>query len=83
MKTSYSELSSIEFLKYRQSFPSERDLPSFMQSLLSGSVMQFRRGEAGEGSHATPLQSVYLPRRSLLILSGEARLAWQHYIPHR
>ncbi|CAM8896832.1 unnamed protein product [Rhodiola kirilowii] len=25
---------------------------------------------------------LYLPRRSMLLLSGEARYAWHHYIPH-
>jgi alkylated DNA repair protein alkB family protein 8 len=28
-------------------------------------------------------KSLFLPPRSLLILGGEARYAWQHYIPHR
>lgn len=27
-------------------------------------------------------RSLYLPPRSILLLSGEARYAWQHYIPH-
>eukprot|EP00897_Mesotaenium_endlicherianum_P001874 jgi/Mesen1/1714/ME000138S00572 len=27
-------------------------------------------------------RAVYLPPRSLLVLSGEARYAWSHYIPH-
>lgn len=26
-------------------------------------------------------RAIYLPPRSLLLLSGEARYAWQHYIP--
>lgn len=45
--------------------------------------MQFRNGGAEEGIHAAPLQALYLPPRSLLLLTGEARYAWQHYIPHR
>lgn len=43
----------------------------------------------GQKSDCLPKQSVemirkalFLPRRSLLILSGEARYAWHHYIPH-
>lgn len=27
-------------------------------------------------------RAIYLPTRSLLLLSGEARYAWHHYIPH-
>ena len=27
--------------------------------------------------------SILLPPRSLLVLTGEARYRWQHYIPHR
>ena len=27
--------------------------------------------------------AIYLPPRSLLVLSGEARYRWQHYVPHR
>lgn len=27
-------------------------------------------------------RALFLPQRSLLILSGEARYAWHHYIPH-
>ena len=45
-------------------------------SLASSAVMVFRR----EG-HLQ--RSLLLPPRSLLLLDGEARLAWAHYIPHR
>ena len=45
-------------------------------SLLGDAVMEFRR----EGYEH---RALYLPPRSLLIMSGEARYAWQHYIPHR
>ena len=45
-------------------------------SLGSGCVMEFRRA----GHAHRPL---FLPPRSLLIMAGESRLAWQHYIPHR
>lgn len=27
-------------------------------------------------------RALFLPQRSLLVLSGEARYAWHHYIPH-
>lgn len=27
-------------------------------------------------------RAIYLPPRSMLLLSGEARFAWLHYIPH-
>ncbi|OMO93721.1 Oxoglutarate/iron-dependent dioxygenase [Corchorus olitorius] len=27
-------------------------------------------------------KAIYLPPRSMLLISGEARYAWQHYIPH-
>ena len=27
-------------------------------------------------------RAVYLPPRSMLLLSGEARYAWHHYMPH-
>lgn len=37
--------------------------------------MEFRR----QGQH----RALKLPQRSLLIMDDEARLAWQHYIPHR
>lgn len=37
--------------------------------------MELRRG----GVH----RPLHLPPRSLLVLAGEARLAWHHYIPHR
>jgi len=45
-------------------------------SLHGGTVMVFRRKDRQP-------RAVYLPRRSLLMMSGEARWAWEHYIPHR
>ena len=27
-------------------------------------------------------KAIYLPPRSMLLMSGEARYAWHHYIPH-
>jgi alkylated DNA repair protein alkB family protein 8 len=47
-------------------------------------------GERGEAPPVSPRVSrqgrpgaLALPTRSLLVLSGEARLGWHHYIPHR
>eukprot|EP00889_Picochlorum_renovo_P004675 jgi/Picre1/31705/NNA_007056.t1 len=44
-------------------------------SLSEGVSMVFRR----DGEQ----RAVYLPRRSLLVMGGESRWAWEHYIPHR
>ena len=44
-------------------------------SLGGPSAMDFRRHGLRRG--------VALPPRSLLVMEGEARLAWAHYIPHR
>ncbi|KAK9867667.1 hypothetical protein WJX84_002914 [Apatococcus fuscideae] len=44
-------------------------------SLAGPTVIEFRR----DGVH----RALRLPARSLLIMADEARLAWQHYIPHR
>ncbi|GFR41729.1 hypothetical protein Agub_g2480, partial [Astrephomene gubernaculifera] len=49
--------------------------PILSLSLGSHTVMEFRRGEA--------VRPLLLPPRSLLVMGGEARYAWQHYIPHR
>ncbi|KAK3259998.1 hypothetical protein CYMTET_31030, partial [Cymbomonas tetramitiformis] len=49
--------------------------PLLSLSLAGHTVMEFRRGQ----DH----RALLLPARSLLILSNEARYAWQHYIPHR
>ncbi len=47
-----------------------------MSLSLSGSaVMEFRLGD----DH----RALFLPRRSLLVMSGPARYQWAHYIPHR
>ncbi|KAI4312941.1 hypothetical protein MLD38_037726 [Melastoma candidum] len=40
---------------------------------------------AGKEDTRSPVvvrKAIYLPPRSMLLLSGEARYAWQHYIPH-
>lgn len=44
-------------------------------SLAGPCVMEFRKG----GDH----RPLFLPPRALLVLNGESRYAWQHYIPHR
>lgn len=44
-------------------------------SLAGSAVMQFKQGPV--------MRSLLLPRRSLLILGGQARYGWQHSIPHR
>ncbi|GIL80789.1 hypothetical protein Vretifemale_9845, partial [Volvox reticuliferus] len=49
--------------------------PIISLSLGSSAVMEMRRGDV-----ARPL---LLPPRSLLVMGGESRYAWQHYIPHR
>mmetsp|Transcript_7559 Transcript_7559/g.21444 ORF Transcript_7559/g.21444 Transcript_7559/m.21444 type:complete len:648 (+) Transcript_7559:194-2137(+) len=49
--------------------------PIVSLSLAGDTVMELRREEAR--------RQLWLPRRSLLVMSGEARLAWAHYIPHR
>ena len=57
--------------------PSEQRLaaagPICSLSLVGACVMQLRRGAA--------CRALLLPRRSLLVMAGEARLAWAHYIP--
>eukprot|EP00892_Ulva_mutabilis_P010783 jgi/Ulvmu1/8077/UM004_0314.1 len=44
-------------------------------SLGSTAVMDFRRDDVRK--------CLFLPRRSLVVMSGECRYAWEHYIPHR
>ena len=44
-------------------------------SLNSGCVMEFRKGDTKK--------LVYLPRRSLLLMSGDARYSWEHMIVTR
>ncbi|KAG4078399.1 hypothetical protein HA402_013110 [Bradysia odoriphaga] len=51
--------------------------PIFSLSLASGTVMEFRR--PSDGHHI----SVWLPRRSLLIMSKESRYGWTHGITPR
>ncbi|KAI4327916.1 hypothetical protein L6164_020325 [Bauhinia variegata] len=70
----------------------------FSLSLAGPCIMEFRRYENGDrlpkdSSTDTKLESseddlnfikrvIYLPPRSVLLMSGEARYAWHHYIPH-
>ncbi|XP_076959327.1 alkylated DNA repair protein ALKBH8 homolog [Bidens hawaiensis] len=54
---------------------------------LSGScIMEFRAyaGDTDSDTNSSNLlrKAIYLPPRSMLLLSGEGRYAWQHYIPH-
>lgn len=51
--------------------------PIISLSLVSSVVMEFRKPESGQ--HA----SVRLPRRSLLVMSGESRYGWTHGITPR
>lgn len=61
-------------------------------SLAGPCVMEFRKygkpesgSESGVSEHEkSPFErkALFLPPRSLVILSGEARYAWHHYIPH-
>jgi alkylated DNA repair protein alkB family protein 8 len=67
-------------------------------SLAGPAVMEFRREcqdtepglclpkiDTNDGAHDGQLERrcLFLAPRSLLVLTGEARYAWQHYIPHR
>ncbi|GAB2230231.1 hypothetical protein Droror1_Dr00014489 [Drosera rotundifolia] len=70
----------------------------FSLSLAGSCIMELRRYHEGNAGHESgsgiistekPEDSVdflrkaiFLPPRSLLVLSGEARYAWHHYIPH-
>ncbi|XP_057466664.1 alkylated DNA repair protein ALKBH8 homolog [Actinidia eriantha] len=40
------------------------------------------KAESPDSSSNVKRRAIYLPPRSLLLLSGEARYAWHHYIPH-
>ncbi|KAI4312937.1 hypothetical protein MLD38_037722 [Melastoma candidum] len=46
------------------------------------SNMATNEGKEDNRSPAVVRKAIYLPPRSMLLLSGEARYAWQHYIPH-
>ncbi|XP_057520081.1 alkylated DNA repair protein ALKBH8 homolog [Amaranthus tricolor] len=68
----------------------------FSLSLAGPCIMEFRRYQGGnwpsnpaimhednlENFANVSRRSLYLPPRSMLLISGEARYAWHHYIPH-
>ncbi|KAK9095699.1 hypothetical protein Scep_027168 [Stephania cephalantha] len=66
----------------------------FSLSLAGPCIMEFRRysqgarfpsfatDEKGNSSENCLRKALFLPPRSMLVLSGEARYAWHHYIPH-
>ncbi|XP_059641446.1 alkylated DNA repair protein ALKBH8 homolog isoform X2 [Cornus florida] len=69
----------------------------FSLSLAGPCIMEFRKYSEGPSKPASSTsknlensddsssflrRAIYLPPRSMLLLSGEARYAWQHYIPH-
>lgn len=69
--------------------------PTLLSVSLAGhAAMEFRllpegastdASNAGGSDRARPVAraSILLPPRSLLVMTGEARYRWQHYIPHR
>lgn len=86
----------MEFRKYSNKFDSENVSASPMD-MLHQDTEAFRNGELNEQAETISIQkgvqpphkklamerkALFLPQRSLLILSGEARYAWHHYIPH-
>lgn len=65
----------------------------FSLSLAGPCIMEFRRYTVStwksstadaekSGDSSCIKKALYLPPRSMLLLSGEARYAWNHYIPH-
>ncbi|CAI0410308.1 unnamed protein product [Linum tenue] len=64
----------------------------FSLSLAGPCIMEFRQyvvasstemeADHSHGSSNLIRKAIYLPPRSMLLLSGEARYAWNHYIPH-
>ena len=53
-------------------------------SLNGGIVMEFRRVQQGNNINEAPLKKlVYLPPRSLVLMSGPARYDWEHHIVTR
>lgn len=67
----------------------------FSLSLAGPCIMEFRRYSDGEWASTTGSKvehsdsssnfirkAIFLPPRSMLLLSGEGRYAWHHYIPH-
>ncbi|KAK6158582.1 hypothetical protein DH2020_005896 [Rehmannia glutinosa] len=61
----------MEFRKYTTGVWQEKPVSSSdVEEQISGKGSNFIR------------KAIYLPPRSMLLLSGEARYAWHHYIPH-
>lgn len=57
--------------------------PTILSVSLAGrAVMEFRLHEGGE-KEPRERRAISMPPRSLLVLHGEARYRWLHYIPHR
>lgn len=57
--------------------------PTILSLSLAGrAVMEFRLHEGGE-KEPRERRAISMPPRSLLVLHGEARYRWLHYIPHR
>lgn len=52
-------------------------------SLNSGITMEFRKVKANDDGEKDSKKLLYLPRRSLLLLSGAARYEWEHMIVGR
>ena len=52
-------------------------------SLAGRAVMEFRLHEGGDSNEPSERRAILMPPRSLLVLHGEARYRWLHYIPHR
>jgi len=52
-------------------------------SLAGRAVMEFRLHEGGDSTEPSERRAILMPPRSLLVLHGEARYRWLHYIPHR
>ena len=58
--------------------------PVLLSASLAGSaVMEFRLLEGSRDGTPTRRAAIHLPPRSLLVMTGEARYRWQHYVPHR
>ena len=58
--------------------------PVLLSASLAGSaVMEFRLLEGSRDGAPTRRAAIHLPPRSLLVMTGEARYWWQHYVPHR
>lgn len=60
--------------------------PVLSLSCGSDAVMEFRRpaaGAVGGDSHSGDVRRLRLRRRSLVVMCGEGRYGWHHYIPHR